>query len=134
MSDATVRGIVHFIDETKTYGQKGFRKRLVVLEQDGERFTNYVPIEFVRDDCDSVDELSVGDDIEVSYRLSGRKWQKDPSAEVKYFLNAEGISFKKVGAGGGASSGDSSDSASGKQSDANDALAEAAYDENDIPF
>lgn len=135
MSDAKVRGIVHFIDETKTYGQKGFRKRQIVLEQDGERFTNYVPIEFVRDGCDSVDELSVGDDVEVSYRLSGRKWQKDPSAEVKYFLNAEGVSFKKVGAGG-TSSGDSSGASAsvGKQTDANDALAEAAYDENDIPF
>ena len=25
MSDAKIRGIVHFIDETKTYGQKGFQ-------------------------------------------------------------------------------------------------------------
>ena len=131
MSDATVRGIVHFIDETKTYGQKGFRKRLLVLEQDGERFTNYVPVEFVRDGCDSVDDLSVGDDVEVSYRLSGRKWQKDPSAEVKYFLNAEATSFKKVSGGSNPSESDGSKPGS---ADANDALAEAAYDENDIPF
>lgn len=135
MSDAKVRGIVHFIDETKTYGQKGFRKRLLVLEQDGDRFTNYVPVEFVRDGCDSVDELSVGDDVEVTYRLSGRKWQKDPSAEVKYFLNAEAVSFQKMAGGSGASSGAASDAgSSGSQSNANDALAEAAYDENDIPF
>ena len=44
MSDqATIRGVVHFIEETKTYGQKGFRKRLVVLEQDNGRFVNYIP-------------------------------------------------------------------------------------------
>lgn len=94
MSDATVRGTVHLIEETKTYGQKGFRKRLVVLEQDKGRFINYIPVDFVQDGCDSVDELSVGDDVEVTYRLSGRKWQRDERSEVKFFLNAEATEFK----------------------------------------
>ncbi len=94
MSDGTVRGIVHVIEATKTYGAKGFRKRLVVLEQDKGRFINYVPLEFVQDSCDAADELSVGDDVEVTYRLSGRKWQRDERSEVKYFLNAEALEFK----------------------------------------
>ncbi|MCR9115907.1 MAG: DUF3127 domain-containing protein [bacterium] len=127
MSDAKVRGIVHFIDETKTYGQQGFRKRLVVLEQESDRFTNYVPVDFTRDDCDSVDDLSVGDEVEISYRLSGRKWQKDASSEVKYFLNAEATSFNKI------KGADASDKAA-SATDPNDELAEAAFDENDIPF
>ena len=78
MSDATVKGTIHLIEETKTYGQKGFRKRLVVLEQNkGSGFTNYIPVEFLKDACDPVDDLHLGDEIEVSYRLSGRKWQPD---------------------------------------------------------
>ena len=32
MKDPTVRGVVHLIEETKSFGQKGVRKRLVVLE------------------------------------------------------------------------------------------------------
>ena len=94
MSDARVKGIVHVIEETKTYGQKGFRKRLVVLEQNNGRFTNYVPLEFTNDGVDTVDELNVGDEIEVTYRLSGRRWQKDANSEVKFFLNAEATGFK----------------------------------------
>jgi hypothetical protein len=94
MSDATVQGKVHLIEETKTYGQKGFRKRLVVLEQDKGRFINYIPLEFVHEGCDAVDELSVGDDVEVTYRLSGRRWQRDERSEVKFFLNAEATEFK----------------------------------------
>ena len=47
MSEAKVQGVVHLIEETKTYGQKGFRKRLVVLEQDKGRFVNYIPVEFI---------------------------------------------------------------------------------------
>lgn len=129
MSDAKIRGIVHFIDETKTYGQNGFRKRLVVLEQENGSFTNYIPVEFIRDDCDSVDGMKVGDEVEINYRLNGRKWQKDPKSEVKYFLNAEATGFKNLSGSAPSNGGDAANSTS-----ANDAFAEAAYDEEDIPF
>ena len=127
MSETKVRGIVHLIEETKTYGQKGFRKRLLVLEQKDGQFPNFIPLDFLRDSCDSLDDLSVGDDVEVSYQLSGRRWQKDPSAEVKFFLNAEAISFKKIAAGDSGPAGESGQDA------ANEAFAES-FDEGDIPF
>lgn len=126
MSQATVTGRVHLVEETKTYGQKGFRKRLVVLEQDNGRFTNYVPVEFTNDNCDTVDGLNVGDEIEVNYRLSGRKWQKDPSSEVKFFVNVEAVSFAIKGSGGG-------DPAAANKS-LEEANAELTYSEDDIPF
>jgi hypothetical protein len=132
MSEASVRGKVHLIEETKTYGQNGFRKRLVVLEQENDRFTNYIPLDFIRESCDQVDQLKVGDDVEVKYRLSGRKWQKDPASEVRFFLNAEASSFQvhgshsQKGAQGGADGGGSDA--------ANDAFADASQDEGDVPF
>jgi hypothetical protein len=126
MKDPTVRGVVHLIEDTKTFGQKGFRKRLVVLEQSKGTFTNFIPIEFVKDGCDAVDELTVGEEIEVTYRLSGRRWQRDEASEVKFFLSAEGLSFKRFSAGGQGRN-DQSDA-----SDPNDALAEVGDD--DVPF
>lgn len=125
MSHPSVRGIIHFIDDTKTYGQNGFRKRVVVLEQQKEKFTNYIPLEFTHDGCDSVDDLSIGDDVEVSYRLSGRKWQKDASSEVRYFLNAEAMGFQIVSSQG-------TDQVGAPDSAVNDALAEV--NDDDIPF
>jgi hypothetical protein len=130
MSDAKVRGVVHLIEETKTYGQKGFRKRLVVLEQDNDRFTNYIPFDFIQDACDSVDELNVGDEVEITYRLAGRKWQKDAKSEVKFFLNAEATAFKVLGGKGSSTASKAPDD----DSDPNAGLSEAAYDEEDIPF
>ena len=126
MSDPTVRGKVHVIDETKTYGQKGFRKRLVVLEQDKGRFTNYIPVEFTNDACDSADEMSLGDEVEITYRLNGRKWQKDSGSEVKFFVNLEALDFSIEGKA----------SSSEKKSEASieDANAELTYSEDDIPF
>jgi len=98
MSDPSVTGKVHVIEETKTFGQKGFRKRLVVLEQDNGRFTNFLPMEFIQEGCDTVDQLSVGAEVQISYRLSGRKWQRDASSQVKYFLSAEATGFQVLGA------------------------------------
>ena len=129
MKDPTVRGVVHLIEETKTFGQKGFRKRLVVLEQSKGTFTNFVPVEFVKDGCDAVDDLAVGDEIDVTYRLSGRRWQRDEASEAKYFLSAEGLSFKRLSGSGRAH--DGADDAIDTDH-ANDAFAEAGDD--DVPF
>ncbi|MFO0901697.1 MAG: DUF3127 domain-containing protein [Pirellulales bacterium] len=124
MSEAKIRGVVHLIEATKTFGQKGFRKRTVVLEQSGGRFTNYIPVEFTNDGCDRVDDLHVGDDIEISYRLSGRKWQRDPQSEVKFFLSAEATNFRVVrGQEGGAI-----------DEDPNDAFDQASSGDEDVPF
>jgi len=122
MSEAKVRGIVHLIEETKSYGQKGFRKRLVVLEQDNGRFTNYIPVDFVQDGCDSVDALKLGDEVDITYRLSGRKWQKDAASEIKFFLNAEAIRVDVVGQASTAAAGS-----------ANEAFQEAV-DDDEVPF
>lgn len=96
MADATVTGQVHLIEPTKTFGQKGFRKRTVVLEQTNGRFTNFIPLEFISDACDSVDSLKVGDKVKVTYRLTGRKWQKDAMSEVKFFLSAEATGYQLI--------------------------------------
>lgn len=128
MSDGKVRGKVHLIEPTQTVGQKGFRKRQVVLEQQKGRFDNYVPVQFVQDDCDSVDDMNLGDEVEISYRLSGRKWQRDSNSEVKYFLNLEATDFEVLG-------GESDGSSGAAAGSANDAFSEAAsVDEEDIPF
>ena len=125
MSEATVQGVVHLVEETKTYGQKGFRKRLVVLEQENGRFTNYIPVEFVQDNCDVADDIAKGENIEVTYELKGRRWQKDPGSEVKFFLNAEAIRFKKLAGAAAASS--ESQVASGEEEP-------PVYEDGDIPF
>lgn len=130
MSDTTVSGVVHLIEPTKEYGQRGFRKRLVVLEQDKGSFTNYIPVEFIKDACDSVDEMNEGDEVEVTYRLSGRRWQRDPDSDPKYFLSAEAMSYRIVG--DGKKSGGGGSGMSERITDANDALAEAS--EETPPF
>ena len=69
-------------------------------------------------------EMELGDEVEVNYRLNGRRWQKDESSEAKYFLNAEAMSFRIVSGGG--------ETMTERVSEPNDAFAEAGDDE--APF
>lgn len=128
MSDGKVSGKVHFIDETKTFGQNGFRKRVVVLEQDTGRFTNYIPVEFIQESCDSVDSLKVGDEAEITFELTGRKWQRDAASEVKYFLNAQASSFRVT------SNGAAAPAAGEDGAPMFDPSNETEFDEDNVPF
>jgi len=101
VSEPKVTGTVHFIDEVREYGSRGFRKRLVVLEQEDGRWSNYIPLELLQEDVSLADQLTVGDEIEATYRLRGRKWQPKDGGDAKWFISAEAFDLKVVGHGEG---------------------------------
>lgn len=92
--DYVVSGVVSTVEATQTFGDKGFQKRLVVLEQDNGKFKNYIPVEFVNDACQAVDDIQVGSTIQVRFFLNGRKWQKDPQSEVRYFVAIRAADYR----------------------------------------
>ena len=49
--DNSFVGVVYFIEDTKVFGQKGFKKRTVVFENEEGNFSNFVPFDFTRDGC-----------------------------------------------------------------------------------
>lgn len=89
----TIKGTVHFVGECKAFGQKGFRKRTVVLESVNGRYSSFYPIDFTGELAEDSGRLSVGDEVEVEGYLNGRKWQRDANSEPQYFLGFEGKSF-----------------------------------------
>ena len=62
-----------------------FKKREFIVEYaENPQYPEFVKFELVQDKCDLIDNLSVGQEIEVHFNLRGRKWT-DPQGEVKYF-------------------------------------------------
>ena len=94
MSEIILTGQIHLIEATRAYGQKGFRKRLVVLQQTRGKMVNFIPLDFLGDLCEAANSLRVGDSIRVTSRLTGRRWQRDPTSEVRFFLSVEAIGFE----------------------------------------
>ena len=95
MAGGTETGVVCAIENTKMFGEKGFRVRVFVIEKKEPKWTNYIPFTLTGDRCDRADDLNIGDKIEVAYNLAGRKYTKS-GQEDRYFLNAEASSYKMI--------------------------------------
>ncbi|MEN8789688.1 MAG: DUF3127 domain-containing protein [Flavobacteriaceae bacterium] len=83
-----IQGTIKFIDETKTYGNNGFRKRELVLTTE-EQYPQHLMVEFVQDKTDLLQNFSVGQKVKVSINLRGREWIS-PQGETKYFNSIQG--------------------------------------------
>ncbi|NDV41776.1 DUF3127 domain-containing protein [Flagellimonas sediminis] len=83
-----VQGRIKMIDETKTYGNNGFRKRELVVTTE-EQYPQHILIEFVQDKCDLLNSFSAGQMVKVSINLRGREWV-NPQGETKYFNSIQG--------------------------------------------
>ncbi len=91
-----VVGKIKVLDETKTFGANGFRKREVVITTD-EQYPQHILIEFTQDKCDVLNSYKAGDEIKVSINLRGREWV-NPQGETKYFNSIQGWRVEKLGA------------------------------------
>ncbi|MCW9036308.1 MULTISPECIES: DUF3127 domain-containing protein [Altibacter] len=83
-----VQGKIKMIDDTKTYGNNGFRKRELVITTE-EQYPQHIMIEFVQDKTDLLNNFQVGQNVKVSINLRGREWT-NPQGEVKYFNSIQG--------------------------------------------
>ncbi len=83
-----VTGAIKKIDETKTYGANGFRKREVVITTN-EQYPQTLLIEFIQDKCDLLNSYQVGQDVKISINLRGREWI-NPEGKTLYFNSIQG--------------------------------------------
>ena len=63
-----VSGKIKWLDETKTYGEKGFRKREVVITTE-ERYPQHILVEFIQDNCDLLDSFQIGQNVKIGQVL-----------------------------------------------------------------
>lgn len=89
-----VSGRIKMIDETKSFGGNGFRKRELVVTTD-EQYPQHIMIEFTQDKCDLLNNYNVGEPVKVSINLRGREWV-NPQGETKYFNSIQGWRIEKM--------------------------------------
>lgn len=65
-----------------------FKKREAVIKTN-EQYPQLLLIEFTQDNVDLLNKYNVGDEVEVSINLKGRKWVS-PQGEEKYFTTIQG--------------------------------------------
>lgn len=69
-----IRGKVHEIGETQNVTETFKKRDLIVSYAENPQFVEYIRFEATQDRVSLFDNLSVGDDVEVSFNLRGRPW------------------------------------------------------------
>jgi len=90
-------GKIKWIDETKTYGTNGFRKREIVVTTE-EQYPQHILVEFIQDKCDLLNAYQVGQSVKIGINLRGREWV-NPEGETKYFNSVQGWRIDSVESG-----------------------------------
>ncbi len=83
-----LEGKIKLINETQTFGSKGFKKRELVITTE-EQYPQHIIIEFVQDKTDLLNAYKVGQSVKVSINVRGREWV-NPQGETKYFNSIQG--------------------------------------------
>ena len=89
-----VLGKIKMIGETQTFGDKGFRKREVVVTTE-EQYPQHIMVEFVQDKTDLLNNFKAGQNVKISINLRGREWV-NPQGETKYFNTIQGWRVEAV--------------------------------------
>jgi len=89
-----LQGKIKMIDETKTYGNNGFRKREMVITTE-EKYPQNILIEFVQEKTDLLNSFNIGMNVKVSINIGGREWV-NPQGETKYFNSISGWKIENV--------------------------------------
>ncbi|MFJ1492165.1 DUF3127 domain-containing protein [Capnocytophaga canis] len=89
-----IQGRVKFIGQTEVLGQNGFQKRDLVITTE-EQYPQDIIIQFTQGKCALLDNLNVGQKVNVHFNLRGREWIS-PQGEIKYFNTVEGWKIEMV--------------------------------------
>jgi len=90
-------GTIKKIDEIKTFGNNGFRKREMVLTTE-DQYPQQILIEFIQDKCDVLNSFSIGDKVTIGINIRGREWV-NPEGVAKYFNSIQGWKIDKTNSG-----------------------------------
>jgi hypothetical protein len=74
---------------------EAFSKREFVLTVVDGAFSNDILIQLVKDKVTLINDINIGDLLEVEVNLKGKEWNS-PSGEVKYFNTIEAWKVSKI--------------------------------------
>lgn len=112
---STFKGQVVHVGQTEQVSDK-FRKRLLVVTDNDDKYPQEVPFEFTQDNVDKLNAVKVGDTVDVSYNLKGNKWKE------KWYANVTGWKVDVLSSSGGSPAAKSTSDKEAAFEEANDDL------------
>jgi len=90
-----IEGIIKKIGAEQIVSEK-FRKREIVLEIEDGKYSQFVKLEFVQNNCSFLEGFALGENVEILFNLKGREWI-DKEGQAQYFNTIQGFGIKRIG-------------------------------------
>jgi len=103
-------GTVKLIEDQQTFSSGFCKQEFVVTTED--KYPQDVKLEAVKEKCEDVAKLSIGDRVDVSFNIRGNEYQN------RYFVNLQAWKIEVIGKG----------------SVTQDELQSDSIEEEDVPF
>ena len=88
MDKAEIIGKVYFKSEVETIGANQMKKQILVVETDNQ-YPQKLPIEFIKDKVDLLNNLQIGQQVKVSVNVRGNEYQ-DRNQVTRFGLSFQG--------------------------------------------
>ncbi|WP_374949892.1 DUF3127 domain-containing protein [Mucilaginibacter sp.] len=118
-----IKGKVYEVSATQQVTESLKKRELIIEYIENPQYPEYLKFEAIQDRTNLMDNVKVGDDVEVFFNLKGRKWT-DKMGKVVYFNT---LQLWKINVLGGAGS-------SAAPEYAAPADISSAPDDDDLPF
>ena len=79
-----IKGKVHEVSPTTQVTESLKKRELIVEYIENPQYPEYIKFEAIQDRCNLLDNVKVGDDVEVFFNLRGRPWT-DKTGKKSYF-------------------------------------------------
>ena len=88
-----LKGTVLVISERYDRGKLTLRDLVI---QTSEKYPQTIKIDFLGNNCDLLDSISLLQEVSVSINIKGREWQDPRTQETKYFNSIQGWKIEKI--------------------------------------
>ncbi|HEY9195844.1 MAG TPA: DUF3127 domain-containing protein [Mucilaginibacter sp.] len=79
-----VKGKVHEVSPTQQVTESLKKRELILEYVENPQYPEYLKFEAIQDRCALMDNVKIGDDVEVFFNLKGRPWT-DKTGKKSYF-------------------------------------------------
>jgi hypothetical protein len=88
MDKGEIIGKVYFKSEVELIGANQMQKQILVVETDAQ-YPQKLPIEFIKEKCDLLNNLQIGQQVKVSVNVRGNEYQ-DRNQVTRFGLSFQG--------------------------------------------
>ncbi|MEB0260451.1 MULTISPECIES: DUF3127 domain-containing protein [unclassified Mucilaginibacter] len=97
-----VKGKVYEVSATQQVTESLKKRELILEYVENPQYPEYLKFEAIQDRCNLLDNVKVGDDVEVFFNMKGRPWT-DKTGKKTYFNSLQLWKVNALSAAGAAS-------------------------------